>query len=40
MKAAYFERHGGPDVIRVGDLREPTANPGEVLIRVRAIGMP
>lgn len=39
MKAAYFERHGGPDVIRVGDLPEPTAGPGEAVIRVRAAGL-
>ena len=25
MKAAYFERHGGPEVIRYGDLPDPEA---------------
>lgn len=39
MKAAWFEQHGGPDVIRVGDLPDPTPGPGEVLIRVRAAGL-
>ena len=39
MKAAYFERHGGPDVVQVGELPDPTPGPGEVLIRVRAAGL-
>lgn len=39
MKAAYFESHGGPEVIRVGDLPEPEPGPGEVVVEVRATGL-
>ena len=36
MKAAYFERHGGPEVIRYGDLPDPEAGPGEIVVEVHA----
>ena len=36
MKAAYFEQHGGPEVIRYGDLRDPQAGPGEIVVDVHA----
>jgi NADPH2:quinone reductase len=36
MLAAYIEGHGGPEVIRVGDLPDPEPAPGEVLVRVGA----
>ena len=36
MKAAYFERHGGPEVIRYGDLPDPEAGPGEVIVDIHA----
>ena len=36
MKAAYFEQHGGPEVIRYGDLPDPAAGPGEVVVDVHA----
>ena len=36
MKAAYFERHGGPEVIRYGDLPDPQAGPGEIVVDVHA----
>lgn len=39
MKAAFFERHGGPEVVEVGDLPDPAPGPGEVLLRVRAAGL-
>src|SRR5262249_30082288 len=29
MKAAFIERHGGPDVLKYGDLPDPTAAPRE-----------
>src|SRR5262249_547760 len=29
MKAAYIERHGGPEVFKFGDLPDPVAGPGE-----------
>ena len=36
MKAAYFERHGEPDVIRYGDLPDPEAGPGEIVVDIHA----
>ena len=36
MKAAYFEQHGGPEVIRYGDLPDPEAGPGEVVVDIHA----
>lgn len=35
MKAAFFNRHGGAEVLEVGDLPAPKPAPGEVLVRVR-----
>jgi NADPH:quinone reductase-like Zn-dependent oxidoreductase len=36
MKAAYFDRHGGPEVLRHGERPDPVAGPGEVLVEVHA----
>lgn len=36
MKAVYFERFGGPEVLTFGERPEPVAGPGEVLVKVRA----
>jgi NADPH:quinone reductase-like Zn-dependent oxidoreductase len=36
MKAAYIERFGGPEVIEFGDLPDPVASAGEVVIDVAA----
>ncbi|MFE0019465.1 NADP-dependent oxidoreductase [Amycolatopsis sp. NPDC059021] len=36
MKAIAVTRYGGPEVLRVLDLPEPHAGPGEVRVRVRA----
>jgi NADPH:quinone reductase-like Zn-dependent oxidoreductase len=36
MKAAYFERFGGPEVLQYGDLPDPVAAPGEAVIDVFA----
>jgi NADPH:quinone reductase-like Zn-dependent oxidoreductase len=36
MKAAFIERFGGPEVFRYGDLPDPAAGPGEVVIDVHA----
>src|SRR3954453_3315897 len=36
MRAAYFEELGGPEVLRVGEMPDPTCGPNDVLIRVRA----
>jgi NADPH:quinone reductase-like Zn-dependent oxidoreductase len=36
MKAAYLERHGGPEVMKYGDLPDPTPKPGEVVVDIHA----
>jgi NADPH:quinone reductase-like Zn-dependent oxidoreductase len=36
MKAAFIERFGGPEVLQYGDLPDPMAGPGEVVIDVAA----
>jgi hypothetical protein len=32
MKAAYIDQFGGPEVLKFGDLPDPTANAGEVIV--------
>lgn len=39
MKAAVFQQHGGPEVLRYEDVPEPKAGPNDVLIRVRGLWM-
>ena len=36
MKAAYIEKFGGPEVLQYGDLPDPVAGPGEVVVDVHA----
>jgi NADPH:quinone reductase-like Zn-dependent oxidoreductase len=36
MKAAFIEQFGGPDVLKYGDLPDPAAGPGQVVIDVVA----
>ncbi|HLZ04362.1 MAG TPA: NADP-dependent oxidoreductase [Bradyrhizobium sp.] len=36
MKAAYIERHGGPEVLKFGDMPDPVAAPGEVVVDIVA----
>ena len=36
MKAAYIEKFGGPEVLQYGDLPDPVAAPGEVVVDVHA----
>lgn len=36
MKAAYFMKHGGPEVMQYGDVPDAVAKPGEVLVDVHA----
>jgi NADPH:quinone reductase-like Zn-dependent oxidoreductase len=39
MQAVVFHEHGGPEVLRMEDMPQPTPGPGEVLLRVRAIAV-
>ena len=39
MKAVRFARYGGPEVLEVVDVPEPTPGPGQVLVRVKAAGI-
>lgn len=39
MKAVLFDRYGGPEVLRFADVPAPICGVGEMLIRVRAIGV-
>jgi NADPH:quinone reductase len=39
MKAAYFEKTGGPEVIQYGDLPTPSPKSGEARVRVAAVAL-
>lgn len=39
MRQVYFEGHGGPGVIRIGEAPVPEPGPGQVLIEVAAAGV-
>jgi NADPH:quinone reductase len=39
MKAVQLSRFGAPDVLDIAELPIPTAQPGEVLVRIRASGV-
>src|SRR3982074_1117024 len=39
MKAAYYEKTGGPEVIQYGDLPKPEPKEGEVLVKVGAASL-
>ena len=36
MKAAYLDQNGGPEVFKFGDLPDPKAGPGEVVVDIAA----
>ena len=36
MKAAYFMRFGGPEVLQYGDVPDPVARPGQILVDIHA----
>jgi NADPH:quinone reductase-like Zn-dependent oxidoreductase len=37
MKAVVMRGHGGPEVVKLEDVPEPSAGPGEVVVRMRAV---
>jgi NADPH:quinone reductase-like Zn-dependent oxidoreductase len=39
LKAAYFKEHGGSDMVLYGDYKDPVADPGQVVVRVRACAL-
>src|SRR5262245_14750959 len=39
MKAIFFTRHGGPEVLEYGERPEPSAGAGEVRVAIRAAAM-
>jgi NADPH:quinone reductase-like Zn-dependent oxidoreductase len=39
MKAVSYDRYGGPEVLRLGTVDIPTPKAGEVLVRVKAVGL-
>jgi NADPH:quinone reductase-like Zn-dependent oxidoreductase len=39
MRAVVFDEFGGPEVLHLGDVPEPEAGPGQVRVRVEAVGM-
>ncbi len=39
MKAAYIQKTGPPETIQFGELPDPTAGPGQVLIRCEAVAV-
>jgi NADPH:quinone reductase-like Zn-dependent oxidoreductase len=39
MKAVFFEKHGGPDVLQYGTFREPSFDVNDVLIGIRACAL-
>jgi NADPH:quinone reductase-like Zn-dependent oxidoreductase len=36
VKASYFDKHGGPEVLKYGDMPDPVAGPGEVVVDIHA----
>ena len=39
MKAIRVHEHGGPEVLRLEETADPVAGPGEVLVRMEAVGL-
>lgn len=39
MQAVYFEQHGGPEVLKYGDFKDPTVGSNEVMVGVKACAL-
>src|SRR5688500_18885324 len=39
MKAAFFMKNGGPEVMQYGDVPDPVAGPGQVVVDVHAVSV-
>jgi len=39
MRAIYFESHGGPEVLKIGERSDPSPGAGEVRVRIRAAAL-
>ncbi|OIO36865.1 MAG: alcohol dehydrogenase [Candidatus Omnitrophica bacterium CG1_02_46_14] len=39
MNAVFFEEHGGPEVLKYGEFKDPVPGPNDVLIAVRACAL-
>lgn len=39
MRAVFYETYGGPDVLQVGDLPDPVAGAGQILVALAAAGV-
>lgn len=39
MRAARYRAHGGPEVLELAEIPDPVPAPGEVLVRVAAVGL-
>ena len=39
MKAIFFDKHGGNDVLQYGDWPDPEPGPGQVRIAIRAAAL-
>jgi NADPH:quinone reductase-like Zn-dependent oxidoreductase len=39
MRAAVFDQFGGPEVLHLGEVPEPEAGPGQIRVRVEAVGV-
>ena len=39
MRAIHVTKHGGPEVLELQDVPDPTPGPGELLVDVEAIGV-
>src|SRR3954471_15186587 len=39
MKACFFRKYGGPEVLEYGELPDPVPAPGEVLVDIHAVSI-